>query len=53
MKKWQSEVVHICYEGGIKMAMMYQNGHIEVYKLKKASKQDMAELLESDVVKDK
>lgn len=52
MKKWQSELVHVCYEDGEKQAMLYQNGQIEVYMLKKATKADVAELLEVDLVKD-
>lgn len=52
MKKWQSELVHVCYEDGEKQAMLYQNGQIEVYMLKKATKADVAELLEVDVIKE-
>lgn len=44
--------MHVCYEDGEKQAMLYQNGQIEVYMLKKATKADVAELLEVDLVKD-
>ncbi len=50
MKKWVGEIVNVCYEDGVKEAVMFQNGHIEMYKLKKASKADVAELFEVDVV---
>lgn len=53
MKKWIGEVVNVCYEDGEKQAVLFQNGHIELFKLKKATKADVAELLEIDVVKDK
>lgn len=50
MKSWTTEIVHIAHEDGQKVAMWYQNGEIEVYKLKKFTKQDTVELLETDVV---
>ena len=36
LKEWKSELVHICYEEGNKVAMLYQNGKIEIYTLKPA-----------------
>lgn len=53
MKKWNAELVNVCSEDGVRIAVMFQNGVIEVYPLKrKATKQDVAELLEIDVVKE-
>lgn len=46
MKKWTSELVQIAWEDGQKVAMLHQNGEIEVYALKPATKQDMLEILE-------
>jgi hypothetical protein len=48
MKIWTSELVSICTEEGEKIAMLHQNGEIEIYTLKKASKQDIADLLETN-----
>jgi len=50
MKKWESEIVNVCYEDGVKQAVMFQNGHIEIYKLKKATKADVADLMDINVV---
>ena len=51
-KDWKSELVHIQYEDGVKKVMLYQNGHIEMYVLKPVTKQDVAETLEVDLVKE-
>lgn len=48
MIKWTSEIVHIATEDGRKVAMWHQNGGIELYMLKTATKQDVAQLLEVD-----
>lgn len=48
MKKWTNELVQIAWEDGQKVAMLHQNGSIEIYKLKPASKADVAEILESE-----
>lgn len=45
-KKWTAEVVSICWEDGQKVAMLHQNGAIELFTLKPANKQDVADLLE-------
>ncbi len=50
MIKWQNEIVQVAYEDGEKVAMLHQNGSIEIYILKKASKQDIAQLLEVEVI---
>lgn len=49
-KKWIGEIVNVLYEDGVKQAVMFQNGHIEIFKLKKATKQDTAEIFEVDIV---
>ena len=46
MKKWTNEVVQIAWEDGQKVAMLHQNGDIEIYTLKRATKQDVERLLE-------
>lgn len=49
-KTWTSELVNICHEDGQKVAMLHQNGNVEIYTLKKANKQDVADLLEVEQV---
>lgn len=44
------ELVQIFWQEGEKAGMLYQNGKIEMYVLKPASKQDVAALLEADNV---
>jgi hypothetical protein len=46
MKEWTSEIVTICWEEGVPSAVLYENGHREIYKLKRATKEDVANLLE-------
>lgn len=43
-----NELVTIFHQDGEKVGMLYQNGSIEMYRLVKASKTDVAELLEVD-----
>lgn len=50
-KKWISELVHVCYEDGQKVAIIYQNGQLEAYTLKPVTKQDVADLLEVENAK--
>lgn len=45
-KKCTNEIVTLFWEDGQKVALLHQNGEIEVYMLKKASRQDVADLLE-------
>ena len=47
-KRWTSEVVLLCWEDNDKVAIEYQNGRIECYMLKVATKQDRANLLMVD-----
>lgn len=51
MKKVTSELVNIFWEDGKMVGLLHQNGRIEVYRLKEASKQDVADLLETEVAK--
>ncbi len=44
--KTTSELVTIFWRDGEKVGLLYQNGHVEMYTLKVASKADVAELLE-------
>lgn len=53
MKKITNELVNIFWEDGQKVGMLYQNGQIEMYTLKPASKQDVANLLETETPSDK
>jgi hypothetical protein len=46
MKKVTNELVQIFWEDGEKIGMLHQNGQIELYTLKKATKQDTLEFLE-------
>jgi hypothetical protein len=46
MIKWTSEIVQIATEDGEKVAMLHQNGAIEIYMLRHASKQDVSQLLD-------
>ena len=46
-----SELVTIFHDDGQKVGMLYQNGEVELYTLKKASKQDVVDLLEVEVAK--
>ena len=41
-----NELVQIFSKDGEKKGILYQNGQIEMYTLKKATKQDVQELLE-------
>lgn len=50
MKKVTSELVNIFWEDGQKVGLLYQNGALEMYKLKKANKQDVADLLETEII---
>lgn len=45
-----NELVQIFWENGEKKAMLFQNGHIEMYTLKPVTKQDVQTLLEIDKV---
>lgn len=44
-----NELVTIFWRDKQKVGMLHQNGQIEMYTLKPASKADVAELLESEV----
>lgn len=50
MKKVTNELVQIFWEDGQKIAMLHQNGQIELYTLKPATKQDVTSILEADNV---
>lgn len=44
-----SELVTIFHQDGEKIGLLYQNGQVEMYTLKKASKQDVQDLLEVQI----
>lgn len=44
-----NELVQIFYKDGEKVGILYQNGQVEIYTLKKATKQDVQDLLEVQV----
>ena len=48
MINWTSEVVHIAWQDKQKIGLLCQNGSIELYTLKPATKADTAQLLESE-----
>ena len=45
-----NELVQIFTKDGEKVGILYQNGQIEMYTLKKATKQDVQELLETSIM---
>lgn len=47
MKKVTNELVQIFWEDGEMVGLLYQNGEVKLYTLKRATKADVAELLES------
>lgn len=49
MIKVTSELVSIFWQDGQKVGMLYQNGVLEMYSLRKATKADVATLLQVDV----
>lgn len=47
--KVQSEVVLVFSEGGEKHAILFQNGVTEFFRIKKATRDDVAQLLGADI----
>lgn len=53
MKKWTGEHVLMLKEEGVPVGILYENGQREMYKLKRATKEDVVQFLEVDITPDR